>query len=138
MDDLKPGCETPQPVSFYIVEAAAVALSSKEERAVQRKVWSVFYYVTAAVVRCAQVLYTENRQHDRAPWNLTTLEMLALDTMPLHYCNLVPSGWAQDWKKMHKIPIWHANCSRGHICFSCSNGWFSRPHSNRNMNPGSV
>jgi hypothetical protein len=22
------------------------------------------YYVTAAVVRCAQVLYTENRQHD--------------------------------------------------------------------------
>ena len=31
------GCETPQPVSFYIVEAAAVALSSKEERAEQRK-----------------------------------------------------------------------------------------------------
>ena len=31
------GCETPQPVSFYIAEAAAVALSSKEERAEQRK-----------------------------------------------------------------------------------------------------
>ena len=31
------GCETPQPASFYFVEVAAVALSSKEERAEQRK-----------------------------------------------------------------------------------------------------
>ena len=53
------------------------------------EVGSVSYYVTAAVVRCAQVLYTENRQHDRAPWNHTSLGMLILDTVPLHYCNLV-------------------------------------------------
>ena len=37
------------------------------------------YYVTAAVVRCAQVLYTENRQHLSKTKKIVTLHVGILD-----------------------------------------------------------
>ena len=56
-----------------------------------------------------QVLRKNPDSDDNAPWNLKPLEMLMLDTVQLHYCNLVhynvPTGSSLKIEKNAQDPI---------------------------------